>query len=278
MKNLIKRKKDNFDFNVRDGWYCEVRKNSKPNGSQSKQNEEIYIAQSGYAIFAKGIILETNLIVKDTLQDFVKYAMNESKVKDADYWFSKIEEYSKGDNFKYIYILEYYIGQVTLFDTAIPLEERFAYQSAWYRIEDEYSFPMPKANSSLTRHIPTKIREEIYHKFKISSSEYIIDIDHFVPASLGGPGNIYENLIPISASINRRKSNRVPSKLFDLAFKHGFSAPSGLKIAHDVFYNTTELLTLAKLVIEKINQQEIEEVRHDYRTIRNFHFPILSTD
>ena len=59
--------------------------------------------------------------------------------------------------------------------------------------------------SKLTKHIPTKVREEIYHKYKININEHPVDIDHFVPLSIGGPGNIIENLIPVGPSINRRK-------------------------------------------------------------------------
>ena len=53
MINLIKRK--DLNYNIKDGWYCEIRKGSSPNGSKAKVGEVIYIAQNGYAIFAKGI-------------------------------------------------------------------------------------------------------------------------------------------------------------------------------------------------------------------------------
>ena len=56
MKNLIKRK--DLNYNITDGWYCEIKKGSSPNGSKAEVGEEIYIAQNGYAIFAKGVISE----------------------------------------------------------------------------------------------------------------------------------------------------------------------------------------------------------------------------
>ena len=56
MKNLIKRK--DLNYNITDGWYCEIKKGSSPSGSKAKVGEEIFIAQNGYAIFAKGIISE----------------------------------------------------------------------------------------------------------------------------------------------------------------------------------------------------------------------------
>ena len=60
MKNLIKRK--NLNYNIKDGWYCEVKKNMRPSGCNALEGETIYIAQNGYAIFAKGIISEKKII------------------------------------------------------------------------------------------------------------------------------------------------------------------------------------------------------------------------
>jgi CRISPR/Cas system Type II protein with McrA/HNH and RuvC-like nuclease domain len=113
--------------------------------------------------------------------------------------------------------------------------------------------------------------------YKLNSKEHIIDIDHFVPRSIGGPGNIIENLIPISASINRKKSNHVPSKLLDLAKQFGEKKPNNLVVSHDKFYSDRENLNLAKRIVEKINFQTDNELRITYRTIRDFHFPYLST-
>lgn len=275
MKNLIKRK--NLNYNIKDGWYCEVKKNMRPSGCNALEGETIYIAQNGYAIFAKGIISEKKIIEIDNFSDFVKYCLNESMIIDNDYWISKIKEYSKQTkNFK-VYILEYKIINTKLFENTIPLEKRFLKQSAWYRIEDDYEFIVPISNSKLTKHIPTKVREEIYHKYKININEHPVDIDHFVPLSIGGPGNIIENLIPVGPSINRRKGDKIPSKLFDLSKKFGVDIPSQISIRHDKFYQSTQYKKLAKKIISSLNNQSIENIRKDYKAIRDYHFPSLKS-
>ena len=93
-----------------------------------------------------------------------------------------------------------------------------------------------------------------------------------MPRSLGGPGNIIENLIPIAASINRRKSNHVPSKLYDLGKKFNIKIPHYIKIEHDKFYDSHQELSLAKKIIDQINMQPIDLIKADYLTIKNFHF------
>ena len=149
------------------------------------------------------------------------------------------------------------------------------YQPVWYYLEDNFTFQKPQTHLGITEHIPTNVRTLIYHMYKINSKEHIIDIDHFVPRSIGGPGNIIENLIPISASINRRKSNHVPSKLLDLAKQFGEKKPKNLVVSHDKFYADRESLNLAKRIVEKINLQNDSDLRITYKTIRDFHFPYL---
>lgn len=272
MKHLIKRK--DLGYTITQGWRCEVKLGSSPSGFKAQKNDIVFVAQNGYAIFAKAVITKIKPIVTLIgLSDFVKYSQQTSKVKDDAFWLSKIKHYSnKKEPFK-VFVLEYYLSEIEQFEFCIPLETRFLKQSAWYYLEDDFELKLPKNKTNLTAHIPTKIREEVFHQFKIQSNEHIIDIDHFIPRSLGGPGNIIENLIPISPSINRRKSNHVPSKLFDLGEKFNIPVFSYLNVEHSKFYSKPSELALAKKIIEKINTQSIEKIRADYLLIRRFHFP-----
>ena len=272
MKHLIKRK--NLDYEIKGGWMCEVKRGGSPNGSKVKPNDTVYIAQSGYAIFGKGKVIDVkDIVVVSTLEEFVKYSLNNSNIKDDDFWLMKIKQYSKLDIFQAIHILEYELDEVEQFERCYPLEKRFLKTSAWYYLEDNFSLPELKVNTQLTLHIPTKVREEVYHQFKINSKVHIVDIDHVVPRSLGGPGNIIENLVPISPSINRRKSNRVPSKLYELGDKFNIKIPSYIVVKHNLFYSSSNELKLAKQIIEKINSQKIEYIKQDYQFIRSCHFP-----
>ena len=273
-KHLVKRR--NVDYNAKDGWLCEVAKNKQPSGSRIDIGDIIYIAQNGYAIFAKGIIYKIRRKECKSFEDFAKYCLNDSNVDDNDYWVSKLREYSKSISPTTVYhILEYKLKHVIQFDVSYPLEERFLKRPSWYYLEDEFELKLQENTANLTQHIPTKLREKIYHQYKIKINEHLIDIDHIVPADLGGPGNIIENLAPISPSVNRRKSNRVPSKLFELARKFSIKTPKKYRISHDLFYSDSEAKKIAREIIKRINKQSLEDIRSDYERIRSFHFPGL---
>lgn len=272
-KHLIKRR--SVDFVLKDGWYCEVALKSMPSGSRVKPGDTIYIAQNGYAIFGKGIIDEVKTFEFHSFEAFVQYALHKSKVDDKDYWYSKFSDYSAKLPVISIKGFEYNLINTESFNFAVTLEERFLQRSVWYYLEDDFTLKIPSSPECLTLHIPTRIREEIYHKFKIVSNEHIIDIDHFVPKSIGGPGNILENLIPISASINRRKSDNIPSKLLDMAQDFGFEKPSHFILSHDKFYSDNESRKLAKQIVQKINSYNYSMIKNIYKQIRDYHFPYL---
>ena len=85
MKHLIKRK--NLGYAVKEGWYCEVSINISPNGAKAKVEDEVYIAQNGYAIFAKGKITETKPIsILKGLSDFVRFSQKTTLIKDDGFW------------------------------------------------------------------------------------------------------------------------------------------------------------------------------------------------
>jgi hypothetical protein len=271
--HLIKRK--DVDFVLKDGWYCEVSQKKSPTGVKVKSGDTIYIAQNGYAIFGKGIVDKVSSFELHSLEEFVHYAMHKSQVNDKLYWLSKFKAYSEKLPVSVIKGFEYNLIKTETFDFTIPLEKRFLERHSWYYLEDDFTFSVPSASEKITKHIPTRTREEIYHKFKIVSDEHIIDIDHFVPRSVGGPGNIIENLIPISASINRRKSNHIPSKLLDLAEDFGFKKPKEFILSQDKFYSDRESIHLGEKIVQKINQEDLSMVKNMYKTIRDFHFPYL---
>jgi len=272
-KHLIKRRE--VDFNLKDGWCCETRLKRWPNGIKVKKGDIVYIAQSGYAIYGQGVVNDIRKNEFNNFDDFLFYALHNSNVKDDPYWLSKFKEYSKILPCKKIKILEYELINTECFDYTIPLDKIFLSRRVWYYLKDDYIFTPPKTQLGLTEHIPSTVRLQVYQKFKIDSKEHIVDIDHFVPRSIGGPGNIIENLIPISPSINRKKSNHVPSKLLDLAKNFEETPPKNLIVSHDKFYSDRQSLNLAKRIVEKINMESDSELRNIYKQIRDFHFPYL---
>jgi hypothetical protein len=108
--------------------------------------------------------------------------------------------------------------------------------------------------------------------------KFTIDIDHHVPKSVGGPGNIIENLIPMGPSYNRAKSDSIPSYLF----KYAYDAQIGIKIPKYLldsvspknYTNDRESKKLANDIVLKINEN-YETAKKAYQIIKEFHFPNL---
>jgi len=75
-KHLVKRR--DVDYQVKDGWLCEVSRKNQPSGSRIELGDIIYIAQNGYAIFAKGIIYKIRRKEFNTFEGFVKYCLHDS--------------------------------------------------------------------------------------------------------------------------------------------------------------------------------------------------------
>lgn len=256
-------------------WYCMVAKRNWPVGKNIQKGDEVLLAENGYGIFGRGFV---NIIIEkefNTLTDFIFHALHKSKIKDDPYWLSKIEEYSKQNNNNItLKLIEFTLIDTKQFDSVYPLEERFLKRPAWYYLEDDFKLKRLSKNPILSLNIPSFLREEIYHKYKIKADEHILDIDHCVPKDAGGPGSIIENLVPIGASINRRKSNRVPSKLFQVG-KDTFNIelPKKFKLGHNLFYNKPVELKIARDITSKINSCSESEIRRIYSVIRKYHFP-----
>lgn len=113
--------------------------------------------------------------------------------------------------------------------------------------------------------------------------QYWIDIDHFVPKSTGGPGNILENLVPVGMSINRHKNNAVPKGLFETANQHNQLKVYVLK----EFLDSKEdflRATKYKRVIEyarKINEYiarnfDMKEAKSFYFCVLEKHLPLYA--
>ena len=80
-----------------------------------------------------------------------------------------------------------------------------------------------KTVHKLDSKIPGDLRLKIVSILNQDNSiGHLIDIDHFVPKSVGGPGNIIENLVPVGFSLNRYKSDSIPRSFFQVALESDF--------------------------------------------------------
>ena len=88
-KHLIKRTskltdKNQFNHQLKDGWYSETKIGGKPTGHSAKKGDIVYIAESGFAIFGHGIIrdiITTEIISYNSLMNYILFIYtNEHKI------------------------------------------------------------------------------------------------------------------------------------------------------------------------------------------------------
>ena len=281
-KHLIKRSKSFKDdyqkYLMQDGWYCESKYNSKPAGYKVKEGDLIYVAEAGYAIYGSGEVDKVNLKIIQNPHELLDYVFNITNIKDAKYWFEKIKLYHSKTKINEIHNKKYFILEYTLVNTEtfkVPyiLTKRFKQQSSWYYLEKDFSLNQFIENKKLSLEIPSYLRASLYNKYKLLSKSHLIDIDHFVPKSLGGPGNIEENLVPVGLSLNRYKSNSVPSRVFRYSNLLDNLIKINKKCDVNIFYNDDESKSLAKNIISKINELDFHEIKKIYLDINKFHNP-----
>ena len=203
----------------------------EPYPKELKLGDIILVAENESGIYAKGKVIETpTLQVFKNINELIEHA---KKSKDEKFWMSKLIKFydaKKVNSNSKLYFKEYYIEQTLLVRT-IPLNgilSRLSKKGLAASIiklnEDEIKFisnPIFSETSKIESKIPSSLRMDLYSFFnKNYSISHWIDIDHFVPQSAGGPGNIIENLVPIGFSLNRYKSDSIPKGFFVTAKKH----------------------------------------------------------
>jgi hypothetical protein len=262
-----------FSHQLNDGWYAEAQIKRPMFSDVLKTDDEIYVAESGYAIFGSGIVADKILLSFDNLQDFYLYVINSARTDHERFWFNKLktitDKYRKGK----IWILEFKLIESQTFETPYILEKRFLQQNSWYKLEDKFNLSkIDKINSKLHGFIPTSMRKNLFHKYKLHGKEHLIDIDHHVPRVLNGPGNIEENLVPLSVFQNRSKRDSVPSKLLAYAKDFSIKLPEGTIIDPGIYYSSSKHKSVAKQIIEKVNL-DYETAKLIYGDIKKYHFP-----
>jgi hypothetical protein len=240
----------------------------------------VYLAESGYAIYAQGKITAVSpLKIVRSLNELFDYAQ-ETQIKSAKYWFSIANEkiFLQKNRFKYLAIFEYQVDRRAL-DQPIFLPVEFRGQSSYYALSDGYQFDEPEKNFELSTKIPSSLRLHLFNKWNVGYDKPMIDIDHFVPKSLGGPGNIEENLELIGLSINRRKGDSVPRGVFHIG--KSFCIEKNIKeFIHANFLSNKSPLedsaegkNVAKKIIDYVNDRNnsLHEIKKFYAAVKNFH-------
>ena len=281
-----------------EGWTTETRIGSRPAGFNAtegadKRGDIVYLNLSGYGVVARGEIIDrtanTFISIEEVL-DFVrsKKAKDNSRLFWGEIILDKCKTISKT---KPLHVLEI-LSRYELLPHLIRLDPK-KFSNQWsYRtldgpLEDEENYQEENFNPLIPNHLKRDI-QIISNQF---SKDFVFDVDHFVPKSCGGPGNIIENLIPLNSSVNRGKSDSIPAGLFEEARKYPaiINHPDVLKIKSDYlsaerkysiteFFENAKARDLAKIIIRIINAQDfnIDEAKSFYKHVRDFHFPKFS--
>lgn len=265
-------------------------RNKKPSSSKLKKDDVIYVAETNYGIFAYGKVIDVKKVKDfkstDELVDYYKQA----KTSDTAYWLDlmiRLRDAKQKDPNAILKYQEYQIDQKILPRTVqlIGSLEPIKYYQGIVELSDEVvnqiKLQKPDDNLSLSEKIPSALRLDLYSlcNYEYSITHWI-DIDHFVPKSIGGPGNILENLIPVGLTINRYKGARIPSGLFAIASEQ---IPD-LKVfcRSEYMLNTPSFLRKSRFpkveddaikIVKEVNKRDIKFVKSFYLNVMRFHNP-----
>ena len=217
-----------------------ISKNKRnPPSHKLKMQDIIYVAETSGGIYAKGEVIETFPVdVFSTIEEVLDYS---KQFNDDSYWLDKIrlfkDKLSSDSNYN-LRCHQYFINQKLIKRTIPyngPLKQfdasiKRGLASIFFELKEkdvkylnenpDYSLKQVK---KLDPKIPGDLRLKIYSFLNQNYSiGHLIDIDHFIPKSAGGPGNIIENLVPIGLSLNRYKSDSIPRSFFEVALNEDF--------------------------------------------------------
>ena len=276
-----KRRKKGLD------WFTQTKIGSKPPGSKCEIRDVAYIYIIDYGVVAKGEIRDIKISSFNFLEDVFNFIKKEAKYKKTtganSFWGNEvINKLSSRTNEK----LNYYVLEVQidleLLDEAIildPNNSKLKGRNSWVYLDEPIEEYKIQSNE-LSSIIPPQLRQKIQIAFNSVSSDFVYDIDHFVPNRWGGPGNIIENLIPLNLSTNRNKSDKIPSGLF-------YVASSNKKISNkieskyfnekyhkkDSFLKELEAKEDAKKITNAVKEiLSFEEIKTFYNDVRKFHY------
>jgi len=272
-------------------------KNLSPHSQKLKKGDVVYVAETRGGIYAKGVVIDNPEKPKvfERIKDVLEFCRNRN---DESYWLDKIQLFNDRlikDPKTKLRFHEYIIKQ-ELLERSIPyngplkkyIQPGFAHTFIALTDEDLKFLKEPdyrlKNVNELSEKIPSDLRLKIYlFMNKNYSIGHLIDIDHFIPKNVGGPGNIIENLVPIGLSLNRYKSDSVPRFLFEVAISKNYIerfSPQEERIIKILKDNepfitekkSPECKDVAREITSEIKNWELSKARKFYlEVLKSFH-------
>jgi len=260
-----------------------------PVGLNAGVGDVVYLYETGF-IYERGVIKQADPTLEfKSVKDIVSYYHSEqNRYKNTVWWGNEILEKA------YLAFQEgkRYFVSVRLIETKIlpsPIFvglKKYGGQNRWQQVKGEVSDL--ETTLELSGKIPGTLKYKLIEQLNLSKERFHLDVDHFVPRSLNGPGNIEENLVPLDLAANRGKGNKVPTGLFIVAFQSPWvellgeiaskKPPSDyliLRKSGDNLIDDEPARNLAKVITTKINSAEIPlgKKRKFYSSVRKLHFP-----
>ena len=209
--------------------YSESNLNRTPSSCKLIPGDIIYVHEKGYGIYGRGRVTKVmQPEIFKTSDEVIESFINKNEPVYCFNLLRKLKEAKSENPTSQLYFHEYFVD-LEILKKVVPLEGplvglkgiRGFSQIKNMQLVNYIEHPSLDTNIKLNECIPNALKQKLYslfnQKYKVST---FIDIDHFVPKSLGGPGNIEENLVPIGFSLNRYKGNSVPLGLFQMATKY----------------------------------------------------------
>ena len=255
--------------------FTESSVNRRPSGWKAKKGEIVWVAEVGYGIYARGEISADPRLLRFSSINELLDRRDEIPVRDDRYILRLIIKIHRAKAFKFLSLL---IVEVEVEDIAgvIEIPQGFRTQTAWLYVEPGDIVEASSQNSPyLTDKIPGAVRLRVYQQLARAADRHIIDIDHFVPRSVGGPGNLEENLVPVSFRLNRAKSDRIPRGLFVESSHHDELCnllPADWE-SGDSFLSGARYRDAAKKIVAVVKSwPDLETIKAFYAAVKAHHF------
>lgn len=269
--------------------YSENSINKKPPSAKLKLGERIYVSENAYGIYAKGYIVEVHPIEEFTSTEQILSYHAEHGLKDEAYWFNMARKLNEANKKKpSVLYCQSFVVDLKLLDRVRPLvgelRDLAKIQNSLTRLDKEMVRAIRDSEEAVSTEldgkIPGHLRLDLYALFnKKAGLGTWIDVDHFVPKSVGGPGNIAENLVPVGFSLNRYKGNAIPKGVFIVAKEFEalskFVSINFLASSTD-FQNSAEAKEAARKICDVVNSWPIKEARKFYLNVMKQHHPDYS--
>jgi len=258
------------------------------NTNYIKYNDVIRFAEKGYGIWKTCKIRSVNLIKIETIESLNELRKNIDPYLVNEYFREKFNEsisLFKSSKAVYCFIAEHEI--VDLEENSLKLIKGI--QGSVHIIDNKnIKILAEKPMTSLYNNsfensgfVPGKLINECRVLFSqietFASSAISGHIDHIVPNSLGGPGCLLENLMPLDSKLNIVKSNVTDKPFFNVAARWNLNT----KISEDFLtnFNLSKRLRyddIVKSVTKEIWSKPLKERRRFYWDVRAEIYPYLN--